>query len=182
MQNRIRLETEWIPRYENEIADAYSKIFDFDDWSVGDHIFELFNRKWGPYEYDLFADCNNNKLEKFYSRFWNPNTAGVDAFGFDWSVGNNWIVPPINLIARTINHLKLCKARGTLIVPKWPTATFWPILVKPFSGKFQDFVKEWVEYYKPHMFFQKGSHEESVFAEPQFQSNVLILRIDCTDF
>uniref|UniRef100_A0A8W8MZT9 Uncharacterized protein n=1 Tax=Magallana gigas TaxID=29159 RepID=A0A8W8MZT9_MAGGI len=28
----------------------------------------------------------------------------------------------------------------------------------------------------------KGSHEESVFAEPQFQMNVLVLRIDCTDF
>lgn len=73
--NKKRLETEWIPRYENEIADAYSKIFDFDDWSVGDHIFQLFNRKWGSYEYDLFADCNNNKLEIFYSRFWNPFTA-----------------------------------------------------------------------------------------------------------
>ncbi|XP_062612429.1 uncharacterized protein LOC134274191 [Saccostrea cucullata] len=25
----------------NEIADVYSKIFDFDDWSVGDHIFQF---------------------------------------------------------------------------------------------------------------------------------------------
>lgn len=24
LQNKIRLETEWIPRYENEIADAYN--------------------------------------------------------------------------------------------------------------------------------------------------------------
>jgi ribonuclease HI len=117
LQNNIKLETEWIPRSQNEIADAFSKIFDFDDWSVGEHVFQFFNRKWGPFDYDLFADCKNNKVEKFYSRFWNPGTSGVDAFGFDWSKGNNWIVPPVNLTAKAIKHLVLCKARGTLVIP-----------------------------------------------------------------
>lgn len=92
-------------------------------------------------------------MDKFYSRFWNPGTSGVDAFGFDWSKGNNWIVPPVNLTTRVIKHLILCKARGTLILPRWQSAPFWPLLVKPFSGQFQDFVLDWLEYYKPHNFF-----------------------------
>lgn len=96
----------------------------------------MFNRKWGFYEYDLFVDCNNNKLEKFYFRFWNLNIVGVDVFGFDWLVGNNWIVFLINLIVRIINYLKLCKVRGIFIVLKWLIVIFWFILVKLFFGKF----------------------------------------------
>jgi hypothetical protein len=32
-------------------------------------------------------------------------TCGVDAFAFDWSDENNWLVPPIGLVSRVINHL-----------------------------------------------------------------------------
>jgi hypothetical protein len=33
----------------NIIADQYSKIFDFDDWSVADRIFHYFDQVWGPF-------------------------------------------------------------------------------------------------------------------------------------
>lgn len=65
-------------------------------------IFQLFNRKWGPYD----EVCNNHKLEKIYSRFWFLNTRGVN-FRFDWSTGNKWIVTSINLILSAIKHLIL---------------------------------------------------------------------------
>ena len=38
MQFGIRLEMEWIPRSENEVADYISRIVDLDDWQVNPDI------------------------------------------------------------------------------------------------------------------------------------------------
>jgi hypothetical protein len=43
--SNINIELEWIPRNENIQADFFSKIFDLDDWSVTDHIFQQSNAK-----------------------------------------------------------------------------------------------------------------------------------------
>ena len=48
-QNCICLKVQWIPRELNILADQYSKIFDFDDWSVADRIFHYFDQIWGPF-------------------------------------------------------------------------------------------------------------------------------------
>ena len=70
IQNSISLEVEWIPRDLNTTADFFSKLFDFNDWSVADIYFNYFNNIWGPFDYDLFADFNNHKLPKFLSAYW----------------------------------------------------------------------------------------------------------------
>jgi hypothetical protein len=36
------LEVEWIPREQNQTADAYSKVFDYDDWRISDKFFDFF--------------------------------------------------------------------------------------------------------------------------------------------
>lgn len=42
-------------------------VFDFDDWGVSDKVFHFFNKKWGPFEIDRFADSRNKKLKFFYA-------------------------------------------------------------------------------------------------------------------
>jgi hypothetical protein len=34
-----------------------------------------------------------------------------------------------------------CKAKGTLIVPHWPSAIFWPMIM-PGPGRYASFIKE----------------------------------------
>ena len=60
-----------------------------------------------------------------------PSAEGVDAFSVDWAGENNWLVPPIYLISRTIFHLEVCGARG--VIQKWLSAAYWPI-VFPMGG------------------------------------------------
>lgn len=181
IEGQFTLEVAWIPRELNVEADSFSKTFDWDDWGISDHVFQFFNNKWGPYQVDRFADASNKKVDVFYSRFWSPGTSGVDAFAFDWGNVNNWIVPPVCLIPRVIKHLIRCRAIGTLIVPKWPSSLFWPLLVSFGKNSFQDFIREYVEYSKPRNFFVPGSCKDSVFAMSPFCSNVLALRINCND-
>jgi hypothetical protein len=78
--------------------------------------------KWGVFTIDRFADHKNRKVKKFNSKFWNPGTCGVDAFAFDWSDENNWLVSSIGLVSRVTNPLCLCNANGELVVPKWKSA------------------------------------------------------------
>ena len=76
----IDLQIDWIPRSFNDHADAISRIIDFDDWGVYVEFFNYVDSIWGPHTVDCFANFNNRKLTRFYSRFCNPDAEGVDAF------------------------------------------------------------------------------------------------------
>ena len=132
---QIRLEPEWVPREENEQADYLSRIIDLDDWFLDPAIFAQLDAQWGPHSVDWFADSYNKQLDRFNSRCWNPGSEAVDAFTVDWSGENNWWCPPIALIPRVIRHAQACSAYGTLIVPCWLSAPFWPMLC-PTKGQF----------------------------------------------
>ena len=75
LKARIELDIQWIPRSLNEKADYLSKIIDYDDWEITPQLFRLLEEKFGPHTVDCFADYNNCKVQKFYSRFWNPGAA-----------------------------------------------------------------------------------------------------------
>jgi hypothetical protein len=86
------------------------------------------DKLWGPHTVDRFADNFNSKLDKFISKFWCSGSSHVDAFSISWEGDNNWIVPPISLVPRVIKHLQVSRAQGTLVIPDWPYAPFWPML------------------------------------------------------
>jgi hypothetical protein len=33
-----------------------------------------------------------------------------------------------------------CKARGTFLVPYWPSAPLWPLVISPFSASIKDYI------------------------------------------
>ena len=126
--NNIVIVPEWLPRNENRLADKISKFVDFDDWSIDDHSFAIIDTCWGPHSIDRFASPQNRKLQAFNARFWCKGVSGVDAFCQDWSVHNNYFCPPVSLISQVIRLMEYSKAVGTLVVPKWPSSHFWPLL------------------------------------------------------
>ncbi len=94
---------------------------------------------WGLYTVDRFVSFSNSRLPGFNSRCWNPGSEAVDAFAVDWSGEAKWWCPLIGMIPRVIRHAQVCAALGTLIVPCWPSAFFWP-LVCPQVGRYAHFV------------------------------------------
>ena len=93
---------------------------------------------WGPHTVDRFADWNNCQLSRFNSRCWNPGSEAVHTFTTNWSGENYWWCPPVSLVPRVIAHAQACMAEGTLIVPEWKSAPFWPLL-QPVEGQFAQF-------------------------------------------
>ena len=129
VKHDINIHSTWIPREQNVIADYYSKLKDTDDWSIDNNSFKQILKIYGPVDYDRFADHKNKKVYCFNSKYYCPGSKGVDAFTKDWSQSTlNWLCPPIKFITACIDHLRLCKAKGILIVPEWPSSNFWPKL------------------------------------------------------
>ena len=110
-------------------ADFIGCIVDVDDWQITTSFFEFLDYTciWGPHTVDCFANFYNKKVNKFYSRFWNPECSRVDFFVQNLAGENCLVVPPVNLIYRTIQYLYSSKVVATLVVPFWPSSHFWPI-------------------------------------------------------
>ena len=128
IDNKINLLPEWVPRDDNVIADLASKSIDRDHFMLHPDIFAAFDIMWGPHTIDRFSSFRSRQLPRFNSRWANPCSEGVDAFSFRWDNENNWLFPPPKLIPRVLKHLASSKAEGTLIVPEWPSAHWWPLV------------------------------------------------------
>ena len=109
--------------------------------------------------------------------FFQPGSEAVDAFCQDWRFNNNWLCPPVCLIARFIQHLELCHARETLIAPLWKSSFFWNSCSKD-AVHWSSFVTDWV--YLPNFqeLFIKGKARNSLFGSRSFNFDVVELRID----
>ena len=122
------LEMEWIPTAQNQLADYISRIQDFDDWMFDPNMFICVDMAWGPHTVNCFAAAYNHQLPRFHSRFWCPGTEAVDTFTVNWEGEVCWLVPPLHLVCRVLRHAEVCRAMGTLVVPMWKFAVFWPLI------------------------------------------------------
>ena len=141
-QNDILLEPTWIPRELNQYADYLSKLKDTDDWSIDNETFEFICRELGQPSFDRFADNLNRKVRRFNSRYWCPDSDGVNAFSHNWAHASlNWLCPPVKLIPATLRHARMCNAKGILVIPQWPSSYFWTLF---HNGKsFEPFIRDY---------------------------------------
>jgi hypothetical protein len=136
-----QLQVQWVPREENDKADAVTHWVDPHDWQLDPTIFQQLDAAWGPHTIDRFASHTNHLLPTFNSYMWCPDTAGVDAFAqHDWAAHTNWCHPPFSLVGHTIAIILDQRAAATVIVPLWRAASWWPSLVVTGGQCFKPFV------------------------------------------
>ena len=128
IRSGIHLEVRWISRTMNQQADYMSHLIDIDDWQITNDLFLILDGRWEPHTIDWFANYYNHKIPRFFSRFLNPNTAGVDFFFQSLSGENCLVVPPVSIVPRVLHFMKLQYAVGTIIIPLWPSAHYWPFI------------------------------------------------------
>ena len=172
-ERSIRLEVQWIPRTENEKADYISRLVDFDDWQITHDLFQSLEQLWGPHTVDCFANYYTAKLPRFFSRFWNPGTSGIDFFAQDLSSENCLVVPPVALVARVIHYLSLQKTMATLVVPLWPSSSFWPLL----TSKYRSFIKGCFTL-NASQALALGRNLSSFLGSPRFTGEIVALRFE----
>ena len=156
IDQRITLLAEWIPRERNEEADALSKLPDPDDWKLHPRIFAQLDADWGPHSVDLFASHVNHHLPTYYSLHHTPDTAGVNAFAFNWGA-RCWANPPFKLVGRVWRHAQACGASLTLVFPFWPSAPWWHQLLAADPAYFSPHILELRELPRAGDLFLPGS-------------------------
>ena len=84
----------------------------------------------------------------------------------------NWLVPPIFLMPKVLNHMAALDTHATLVVLAWPSAPFWPLIFtgEGLSPLFSDIFKI------PLGSDVLGNYKNSLFGSPNFCSGVLFLR------
>ena len=121
---------------ENELAD-------YDYRMLNPELFQIISKKWSPFDVERMAYHYNSHLPRINSKFWCPGTEAVACFTQDWGRGcNNFVCPLPYLISAVIYHMKSCNTKGTVVVPEWRPAAFWPLLGRyQCQVLFADFVK-----------------------------------------
>ena len=91
-------------------------------------------------------------------------------------IENNCLVPPVHCITRAVQHLLVCGAVGTLVVPYWPSNVFWPFLFAN-AIQFQPYVPAYINSPDPAGIFSLGRYKDSLIGSDRFKSAVLAVRI-----
>lgn len=120
----------WIPRAQNERADLLSHTSELKhyDYSVTRAVFSTLDKRWGPHSVDRFASRNNSLLSSYNSEFFEAESAWTDTFSISWKGTCNWCHPPPRMVGKALSHAARSSAFGTLVVPRWPQAFWWPLL------------------------------------------------------
>ncbi|CAG2235130.1 unnamed protein product [Mytilus edulis] len=70
-------------------------------------------------------------------------------------------------------HLQVsCGAEGTLVVPKWQSAAFWPLIFKQ-NSEYACYVVDVLEFHEAERIFVAGNNLNSLFANGQFHGKIL---------
>ena len=143
---RLRLVPIWVPREDLliQLADCASKHQDTDDWGLNSKSFKII-QELSPQEFtlDVFANCTNKQVHKFFSKVASPGSAGINAFMQDWSDDFVYACPPVKLVIETFRHIVKTGCKGVLVVPNWPRNVFWPVITQDGRHISEVFTRFW---------------------------------------
>lgn len=129
-ERKLWIFASYISSKENTEADYASRIVNIDtEWELNDKSFKTIFKQFGPFSIDLFASRINKKCKRFCSRFPNPDATVVDAFTISWKDENFYAFPPFAIISKTLRKIISDKAKGVVIVPKWPAQHWYPLFM-----------------------------------------------------
>ena len=131
-QRNIWLTAVHIPGVENVEADKQSRRSHSQlEWTLDRTIFrDCINAAKVEPNIDLFASRINHQLQPYVSWHPDPGAVAIDAFHLSWKQYVPYMFPPFSLISRVLQKIQQEKVQGIIIVPKWPTQTWWPVLMR----------------------------------------------------
>jgi hypothetical protein len=170
--NKIELAIEWVPQTELQKADCISRFKDIDDWQITPECFRYLDSAWGQHTIDCYTNYYNKKIDRFYSWHWNPGCTGVDFFLQNLKGENCLVAPPVSLITQALNYLLSGVPVATVVVLFWPSAQFWPTIVRQFYKFIIDY-----KVFKGKDILWHGRNNNSIFG-PDFLGDMLAPRMD----
>jgi len=143
-------------------ADNRSRHFsDKNEWMLNRNVFRDILSIYPELNIDLFATRLNNQLKMYCSWKPDPGCAYVDALSINWTNFKFYAFPPFSLIRpKCVQKINQDKAKGILIIPLWPTQTWFPLVLQllydqPWILKPSNSLLQHVYHREPHPLHQK---------------------------
>jgi ribonuclease HI len=117
---------------DNVEADESSRLFnDRTEWQLNPKIFQKLRDGLFDSKIDLFASRFNYQMKPYISWGPDPESIAVNAFSVNWAEWHSvYAFCPFSLILRTLNKWQTDGVDGLLIVPLWPTAAWFPVMLR----------------------------------------------------
>ncbi len=118
-----------IPGKLNRAADALSRQLSFPgEWLLHPETIRLIWSRFGEAQVDLFASPESSHCQLYFSLTEGP--LGTDALAHSWPRAlRKYAFPPVSLPAQTLCKLREDEEQVLLVVPHWPTRTWFPELI-----------------------------------------------------
>ncbi|XP_024071350.2 uncharacterized protein LOC112117576 [Terrapene carolina triunguis] len=127
----ISLRAAHLPGVRNMQADRLSRVFSPQyEWSLLSEVTHRLFQEWGTPQIDLFATRWNQRCPQFCSRGGVGKDTILDAFLMSWSGQLLYAFPPLPLIPKVLEKVKVDKARVILIAPAWPRQHWYGPLLR----------------------------------------------------
>ena len=127
----IWLSATYIKSKHNFKADELSRRISTDShWRLSTSVFNEIVSKFGCPSIDLFASSLNHKVPRYVSYQPEAGAEATDAFTVSWRHEFAYIFPPFSLIPRVIRKIESDNAIAIVVVPDWPSQTWYPDFVR----------------------------------------------------
>ena len=118
------------------MADEFSRLTDRDAWRLKPQVQHMLAKRTLAillrpcFSLDAFACHQSTITPRYASRLYDPAALAFDGLALDWQQEQAvWINPPWALIPDILGKIACERPAAVLIVPKWPTQTWWPSLL-----------------------------------------------------
>ncbi|KAA6313246.1 MAG: hypothetical protein EZS28_055788, partial [Streblomastix strix] len=115
----------------NRIPDSLSRLATSGDYSLHQEVFEeaLRSLRTRP-SIDMFANRKNRKLKRFVSLTLDNWAVGQDCMSLPWKGELPYLHPPLPMIQATLNKVREENVAALIVVPNWPSQSWWPSLME----------------------------------------------------
>ena len=125
------LSPHWLASKENALADLLSRT-NLSQWecqlSRETFLWVLETLMVSPSPtLDVFASRDTAQLPRYMSWYPDPQAVARNAMMHSWDA-SSYAFPPAPLILKTLQKIRQERIQAVLILPRWPSALWWPIL------------------------------------------------------
>lgn len=132
-QRKLWLFASYIASKDNIEADRGSRIRNIDtEWELSDVAYSQVVKSFGVPNLDLFASRCKAKCENYCSWHRDPEAFAVDAFTLNWKDFDFYAFPPFSMILKVVRKIIADQAQGIIVIPKWFSQPWYPLLVPLF--------------------------------------------------
>ena len=78
---------------------------------------------------DAFASARTTQLERYMTWYQDPQAVAVDALQTVWDP-ITYLFPPVPLITKVLQKVKLERVEAILVCPQWPSALWWTLVLE----------------------------------------------------